>query len=191
MKRGKGFDWAEARTRLARMRESPEQSPIASEQVKQRIFRERAKALARPLVEHQEATGEQILVLRLGATRYGIPLANVVEVLTDSKIAPAPGAPPEVRGLIQVRGEVRAVWNLRRLLGLAEANDEQSRTVLLLKQPTREWGVEIDEAEDIRAAGRDGREANRHGPAHTLWTTADLITVLDVESLFRKVMEGY
>jgi len=191
MRRSKGFDWAEARTRLEGMRESLEQSPNAPEQVKQRIFRERAEALARPLVEHQEATGEQIFVLRLGATRYGIPLANVAEVLTDSKIAPAPGAPLEVRGLIQVRGEVRAVWNLRRLLGLAEVNEGQSRTVLLLKHGTREWGIEIDEAEDIRAAGRDGRETNGHGPAHALWTTADLITVLDVESLFRKVMEGF
>src|ERR1700710_255009 len=49
---------------------------------------------------------------------FGVPVTNVQDVLTPDAIAPVPGGPPEVQGLINLRGRIVTVIDLRTRLGL-------------------------------------------------------------------------
>ncbi len=57
------------------------------------------------------------LAFTLDDARYALPIARVVEVVPRVRITALPGAPTAVVGVIQHRGEVRAVVDLRARLG--------------------------------------------------------------------------
>ena len=92
MSQSKGLHWAAAHERLANLRVAIE-SITGSEERREALQRERAAVLARPPREEDAGHSESILVFRLGAESYGVPLARVTEVAARPPVAPAPGAP--------------------------------------------------------------------------------------------------
>ncbi|MBI2158723.1 MAG: chemotaxis protein CheW, partial [Candidatus Rokubacteria bacterium] len=81
-----------------------------------RILQDRARALAKPL-EEPSAQGEtlDLLVLGLAGERYGIDAAHVLEVVQLPELVPVPCTPPVVLGVVNHRGRVLTVLDLRRL----------------------------------------------------------------------------
>lgn len=53
---------------------------------------------------------------------FGVPVMKVQDILTPDAIAPVPGGPVEVQGLINLRGRIVTVINLRTRLGLGHDN---------------------------------------------------------------------
>jgi purine-binding chemotaxis protein CheW len=177
----RSIDWQAARASIERTRERLGRSEIPPEE-RERIFRRRAEALARPSATPADSEGQRrIMVFRLGEERFALPLSDVVEVISGAAIAPAPGAPAHVAGVIQVRGEIRPVFHLGELLGTPGA--ESLDTVVLVRYRNREAGLRIGRVDDICAVG----EADlREGPADNpriRHITADLVLVLDLEVL--------
>jgi purine-binding chemotaxis protein CheW len=182
MNANKRFDWQAARTRLERARLAIEALDYSPAQI-DNLYRKRAQALAAPETVTENA-GERIVIFRLGAARYALPLHSVVEVIVKPRIAPAPGAPPEVVGLIQVRGEIRPVW----LLQPGESK-HQPANVLLLRVNGAEAGCQVDEVEDIRLVKNDDRQPVPEKSPHALWMTSDLVVVLDPAAIFPEQTE--
>jgi purine-binding chemotaxis protein CheW len=60
----------------------------------------------------------EILTFELSGHRFGVPLRSVREVVRVVAITPVPGAPDAVEGIIDVRGEIVAVFDLRARFGL-------------------------------------------------------------------------
>jgi purine-binding chemotaxis protein CheW len=60
----------------------------------------------------------EILVVEMSGSRYGLPAAGVREVFRAVAPVPLPGAPALVEGVINVRGSVVPVFDLRRKLGI-------------------------------------------------------------------------
>ncbi len=58
------------------------------------------------------------LIVRLNRQDAAIPVRHVRAILMTPKVVPIPGAPPHVRGVIHVRGEVMQVMDLRLRLGM-------------------------------------------------------------------------
>src|SRR6185312_12239552 len=132
----------------------------------------------------ESATGESVLVFRLGADRYGIPVSSVREVLPQAQIAPIPGAPATVAGLIQVRGEIRPVYDLRQRLQMPPAAPppaQDGETVIVLSAAGRDFGIRVDAAEEIRSY----RPEEHREPGQNPWVagvTEDLVSILNMES---------
>ncbi len=61
---------------------------------------------------------ESVLVFRLGGERYAVPARHAREVLRLPRIVPVPALPQTIRGIINLRGEIVAVSDLRPFLGL-------------------------------------------------------------------------
>jgi purine-binding chemotaxis protein CheW len=78
---------------------------------------------------------EQVVVFRLGKEEFGVPIEAVQEIVRlPDQMTSVPKAPPAVEGVINLRGAVLPVIDLRRRLGLpaAERSDRQRIIVLLL-----------------------------------------------------------
>jgi purine-binding chemotaxis protein CheW len=178
----KGFDWEAAKARLERARLAIDSAGHNSEQM-EALYRRRARVLAQPEAGTIEE-GERIVVFQLGSSRYAFPLAIVSEVIVKPRIAPAPGSPGEIAGLIQVRGEIRVVWNLGRMLGLTEANAAESGNVLLVRAPGGEAGCLVGELEDILAIKDKDRRPAPDNAARAAWMTSSLVVVLDPAAMF-------
>src|SRR5690554_8192085 len=74
----------------------------------------------------------QWVTFQLAEETYGINVMQVQEVLRHSEIAPVPGAPDYVLGIINLRGNVVTVIDTRQRFGLAPAPvTEQTRIVII------------------------------------------------------------
>lgn len=83
-----------------------------------------------------DANGHELMVVfRLGAEEFGVPIANVQEIVrVPAALTHVPQSPSAVEGVINLRGAVLTVVDLRRRLGLesVERNDGQRIIVLLI-----------------------------------------------------------
>jgi chemotaxis signal transduction protein len=114
-------------------------------------------------------------------------LSDAVEILTHAKRTIVPGAPEEVAGVIQIRGEIRPVFHFGRLLQHAEeTKGDGPEAVLVLRAASRQFGVLVDEVEDVRSAGAESCKPAPANSAHIRWMTGDLIPVLDVATLIKE-----
>ncbi len=183
-KSGKSLDWAGARARLDEIRRSLEQAEKPALEEVRAVYRERARHLKVPEVAI-EAPGaaNRLLVFRLGEERYALPASMLVEILKDVNIAPVPGAPPSVAGLIQVRGEIRPVYDLARQIGAARTA-EGAGFMLLLREGRRDFAVTVDAVEEIRMVMENEPKQAGQKP-RVAWVTGDLVSVLNGESLWR------
>ena len=79
---------------------------------------------------------EQVVVFRLGAEEFGVPIESVQEIVrVPETLTHVPKAPASVEGVINLRGSVLPVVDLRRRLGLptVERNDGQRIVVFLIR----------------------------------------------------------
>lgn len=90
----------------------------------------------------------ELLVFQIGEQRYAVPGSRLREVVAAVAMAPLPGAPAVVEGVIDLRGAVVAVVDLRQRLGLTtralRPSDrfllvETRRRVLALRIPDTPW----------------------------------------------------
>lgn len=96
----------------------------------------------------------RVLVFLLGDVRCALPLVAVVEVLRAVQISPLPGAPPVVEGVIDVRGEVVAVLDLRTRIGLPSEPVRPEQFLILARADERVVAIRADALEWIMTIDR-------------------------------------
>ncbi|HEY8551711.1 MAG TPA: chemotaxis protein CheW [Vicinamibacterales bacterium] len=74
-----------------------------------------SQATAAPGAEHRDlaAMAGKYLTFQLGKEEYGLPVLKVREIIKLLEITPVPQAPPHVKGVINLRGKVIPVIDLR------------------------------------------------------------------------------
>ena len=148
MKRA-AIDWDLVRSRL-RASEAALEEAVASPARIEAVYHRRAVRLAKVQASPKPATaGLPALTFRLAQERYAIELKEVAEVVPFAGCTPVPGSPPEFLGVINLRGDLRAVLDLGLLLALSAGGDRHSGFVLVLRRQGREMGLKIDHIEDL------------------------------------------
>ena len=115
------------------------------------LLRERARRLARPAA--REATGEACDVLEFGLAgeRYALEAARVLDVQPLRELAPLPGTPPFLRGIVSVHGTLVGVVDLRKFFGLPERGIADLHRVVLLGDGAQAIGLLADTVEGVAA----------------------------------------
>src|ERR1035438_6423033 len=153
------IDWDLVRSRLQSSERALEEAMTESPARIDAAYRQRAARLAKRRVEQApHAATLTVLVFRLGLDRYAIEIKEVAEALRLERCAPVPGSLPLFAGVINLRGELRAVVDLARLLALPGGADpgnkgDDSGFVLLLRRHGQEIGLKVDRIEDLREIG--------------------------------------
>lgn len=75
--------------------------------------------------------GGKYLTFTLAGEQFALQILKVREIIGLIDITPVPGAPPHVRGVINLRGRVIPVVDLRRKFGMVEA-DLTERTCIIV-----------------------------------------------------------
>ncbi len=87
------------------------------------------------------------VIFRLQQQFFGLPVSITHEMLVVPEVTPVPKAPPYVRGMINLRGRVMPLIDLRQRLGLASALEEKEKLVHLLEEREedhKKWLVELE-----------------------------------------------
>lgn len=183
------IDWGAAKQQLLAAEAALEKALVADPERIEEVYRRRAAQMAKRHTER--ATSAQsitVLVFSLGAETYGLSIADLAEVLPTTKCTPVPRASAEIEGVINLRGELRSVIDLRRLLSLPPAADESASCILMLRNGGDEVGlrtgrvekvqiIRLDELVSPEAGGGDGSSSYFKG------LSPDKVIVLNAAAL--------
>jgi purine-binding chemotaxis protein CheW len=150
MKRA-NIDWQAVQNRVRASELALEAALTPNPQRVQAAYRERAARLARVETNREPLTpGLPALVFRLGQERYAIEMKDLAEVLPFARCVPVPGATRRFLGVINLRGELRAVLDLEHLLAPSDSRTGETGFVLMLRRPGKEIGLKVDHVEELR-----------------------------------------
>lgn len=94
------------------------------------------------------------VVFQVGGGDYAIPAAQVVVMESFSGATAVPSTPSWVRGLVQIRGEVVPVVDLRARFGLdALAGQELDHRVVVVREGQRRVGLLVERAREVLRIG--------------------------------------
>ncbi len=91
----------------------------------------------------------RLVTFRLMDETYGIDVMQVQEVLRVSEIAPVPGAPPYVMGIINLRGNVVTVMDTRDRFGLAPGELTDASRILIIESDEQVIGMLVDSVAEV------------------------------------------
>jgi purine-binding chemotaxis protein CheW len=185
------IDWPEVHARVERARRALDAVDAGSPEEIQRILSERARALARPLGA-PATTGErlQLLIVVLAEERYGIEIARIEDVFPLRELTPVPCTPPLVLGVINHRGRVLPVLDLRRLFDLTGQGVAEGSRVVAVEIGGMRVGLYGDGVEGIVEVGVDevspvSTILGGERQAFLRGVTRDMLGVLDLDALVR------
>lgn len=89
----------------------------------------------------------QVVDFILGINRFAIDITKVKEIVEYKTVTPLPKTPPYVKGIIDLRGEITTIIDIRLCLNLTAAEDEsaQKRIIILDSASNRQkTGIVVD-----------------------------------------------
>jgi purine-binding chemotaxis protein CheW len=86
----------------------------------------------------------QWVTFKLAGETYGINVMQVQEVLRYSEIAPVPGAPAYVLGIINLRGNVVTVIDTRHRFGLSSGELTDNTRIVIIEADNHVVGILVD-----------------------------------------------
>jgi purine-binding chemotaxis protein CheW len=102
---------------------------------------------------------ETWVAFHIAGELYGLPVAVAQEILRVESITRVPHAPPTIRGIINMRGRVLPVVDVRLRLGLAPAAIGPQSRILVVSARSRLLGLLVDAVEQVLRLDRNGVEA--------------------------------
>jgi purine-binding chemotaxis protein CheW len=147
--------------------------------------------------ERQATTSEQFLTFVVDGEEYGVDILRVQEIRGWSQPMPIPNTPAFIKGVINIRGDIVPIADLRERLGLEQiaAGATTAVVVLRVSQGSRHrvMGIIVDAMSDVTNVPADqiktppdfGDGAAQPGLARGIATMSDkMVTILDVDQVF-------
>ncbi len=186
---GQGINWGEIHQRVETARRALDQGAVRSAAESRTILRARARALAQEPKQASAATAFlEIVEFSLASETYGLESAFVREVYPLKEFTPIPGVPAFVLGIVNVRGQILSVIDLKKFFDLPEKGLGQLNKLIILRNEQMELGILAD---DILGARSIELEALQAAPAtvaaigtdYLRGVTAERVVILDAEKL--------
>lgn len=91
----------------------------------------------------------QCVTFELENETYGINVMQVQEVLRETEVAPVPGAPHYVIGIINLRGNVVSVIDARRRFGLSPVDKTDLTRIIVIEVMKQIIGILVDSVAEV------------------------------------------
>jgi purine-binding chemotaxis protein CheW len=105
----------------------------------------------------------EFVTVTVAGQMLGLPISRVHDVFVVSEMTTVPLAPPEIAGLLNLRGRVVTAVSLRRRLGLADAGNTERRMAVGLENHGEAYGLLVDEVGEVLKLDPDEMQPN---PVH-------------------------
>ncbi len=150
------IDWKEVHRRLDTAKEALEKGWSPSEEEKKRILKTRAEVLAREPDKIEQGEQIEVVEFTLSYEQYGVESLYVREVYPLKEFTPVPCTPAFVLGIINLRGTILSILDLRKFFDLPETGLGDLNRVIVLSSEDMEFGVLADTITGVRKVLRDG-----------------------------------
>jgi purine-binding chemotaxis protein CheW len=137
----------------------------------------------------------QCVTFSLDGETYGINVMQVQEVLRETEVAPVPGAPAYVLGIINLRGNVVTVIDARLRFGLQPKPSDDLTRVIVIEVRRQIVGILVDSVAEVVDVDRSSIDsAPSAGTAETakyiqgvVNRASDLLILIDLNKLLTEV----
>ncbi len=151
---GATIDWKGLKERLAGAERTIAEGAVHTPEQVRGILESRARAAARPPTRLEEEESLEVLTFSLAGETYAVEIDWVREVCQLRDLTPLPCTPPYVAGVMNLRGRILAVVDLRKLFALPARGLTELNRVIVLAQGESELGLLADSIERVRAVKR-------------------------------------
>jgi purine-binding chemotaxis protein CheW len=90
-----------------------------------------------------------IIGFKVGRETYGVPITALHEIVRVPEVTAVPDAPEYVEGVINLRGRIVSVLDLRKRLGQTEPSRERHNRILVVRHREKLAGLIVDSASEV------------------------------------------
>jgi purine-binding chemotaxis protein CheW len=91
----------------------------------------------------------QAVVFMLNKAYYGVPILQVQEIVKMTEITELPNTPDFVQGIVNLRGKIIPIIDMRKRFGLPEETIDENWKILILKEEDVLFGVMVDQISEV------------------------------------------
>src|SRR5258705_7653212 len=91
----------------------------------------------------------QIVGFRIGSETYGVRIASVREIVRVPEITTVPSAPDLIEGVINLRGKIMPVMDLRQRFGSAPTQPDKKNRILVLALENKLIGLLLSSPSEV------------------------------------------
>lgn len=92
----------------------------------------------------------QVIVFNLGEERYGVEISQVKEIILPTQITRIPNMPDFVEGVLNLRGQIAAIINLRKRLGKEPKKNDENTRIIVVEYNNATIGMMVDSVSEVR-----------------------------------------
>ncbi|HEY4140367.1 MAG TPA: chemotaxis protein CheW [Pseudolabrys sp.] len=110
----------------------------------------------------ETSTGKirEYVTATVGGQLFGLPIQRVQDVFTPERVTRVPLAPPEIAGVLNLRGRIVTLIDLRDRLGLERQDNGAPAMAIGVESGGESYGLLIDAVGEVLKLDDTGREAN-------------------------------
>ena len=144
--------WEDIHSRLKNVKDTIGNGFQLTQEEQNRILKSRAKALAQE-PKGKDHTTEHIDVLEflVANEKYGIDLVHINEVFPLKQFTPLPCVPQFILGIINVRGQIYSVIDMKKFFGLPEKGFTDLNKAIIVRTDDMALGILADSIIGVRS----------------------------------------
>jgi purine-binding chemotaxis protein CheW len=96
----------------------------------------------------------------IGGQLFGLPIVRVQDVFIPERLTRVPLAPPEIAGVLNLRGRIVTLIDLRRRFGLGQREDGHAPMAIGVESRAESYGLLIDSVGEVVKLDDAAREPN-------------------------------
>ena len=148
-------------------------------------LKQRAKQYAAPIDTEQidSESIQTVLTFELGSEIYGIHVKRVLAIRVAPRITPVPGTPEFYRGVVNLRGRITTVMDLRYFFDVGMDEKSTPAELVVVSAQGLEIGLLVHHVRGIRDVRNAEIEAT-NTIRYALGVTKDHLVILDANGLF-------
>ena len=141
---------------------------------------------------------QQFLTFALGQEEYGVEILKIQEIKGFSDITPLPNAPAYVKGVLNLRGTIVPIVDLRKKFGMPEEAYTTFTVIVVVQVQGKTLGFIVDAVSDVLTVAADAIQPtpDLHGQIDTACLTGlaptgehgeKLVILLDIDKVLTSV----
>ncbi len=110
--------------------------------------------------ENSQQNLTEYVTAMIGGQLFGLPIVRVQDVFMPERLTRVPLAPPEIAGVLNLRGRIVTLIDLRRRFGLGQREDGDLPLAIGVESRTESYGLLIDSVGEVLKLDDAAREPN-------------------------------
>ncbi|NLM73892.1 MAG: purine-binding chemotaxis protein CheW [Clostridiaceae bacterium] len=92
---------------------------------------------------------QQLVIFQIADESFGISITDIFQIINPQEIFKVPNTPPFIEGLLNLRGKVLTVFNLRKRFKMPDKENDESTKILIVNSNGMLLGFIVDSVSEI------------------------------------------